>query len=60
MITTENVKEIKAKLETLGHGSKKKLAEYLGVNPAQVSLLLRTGFLTPKKEEKLLKWLGKK
>jgi hypothetical protein len=60
MITQETITEIKHKLSELGHGSKKQLARHLHINQAQVSLLLRIGFITPKKEGALLKWLNDK
>ena len=58
MITETTLIKIKHKLSELGHGSKKKLADHLGINQAQVSLLLKSGYLTPSKENKLLKWLS--
>jgi len=61
MITETNLIKIKHKLSEKGHGAKKELAEHLGINQAQVSLLLKYGIITAAKEESLLAWLkGKK
>lgn len=57
MITEDKLIKIKHKLSEIGHGGKKQLAEYIGVNQAQISLLLKSGYISPSKEVKVLKWL---
>lgn len=58
-INKSTLEKLKAKLGKLGHGSKTQLAQEVGMNRAQISRMLRLGYVPGKYQEKLFNFINK-